>query len=108
MTEGGVVLVLVTVTVPFALVMTRIGATTRAAPAMRIVVDAAVLVVGVVTVDEVDDAVAEVAAGVTRRLASGGLAARVGLAFTEDVSVGVRVVVLAPVATDVIAGSAAN
>jgi len=106
MTEGGVVLVLVTVTVPFALVMTRIGATTRAVPAVRVVVDAAVVVVG--TVAEVDDAVAEVAAGVTRRLASGGFAARVGLAFTDDVSVGVRVVVLAPVATDVIVGPAAN
>jgi hypothetical protein len=105
MTEGGVVLVLVTVTVPLALVMTRIGAATRAVLAVRVVdVDA----VGVDAVADVDDAVAEVAAGVTRRLASGGLAARVGLAFTDDVSVGVRIVVLAPVATDVIVGPAAN
>ncbi len=105
MTVGGAVLLLVTVTVPLAFVMTRIGAATRAVAAERVVdVD----VVGVEAVADVDDAVAEVAAGVTRRLASGGLAARVGLAFTDDVSVGVRIVVLAPVATDVIAGPAAN
>ena len=103
MTEGGVVVVLVTVTVPLALVMTRIGATTREVAAARVDV-----VVGIEVIADVDDAVVDVAAGVTRRLASGGLAARVGLALTDDVSVGVRTVVLTPVATDVIVGPAAN
>jgi hypothetical protein len=105
MTEGGVVVVLVTVTVPLAFVMTRIGATTRDVPAVRVV---GVDVVEVDAVADVDDAVVDVVAGVTRRLASGGLAARVGLALTDDVSVGVRTVVLTPVATDVIVGPAAN
>jgi hypothetical protein len=105
MTEGGVVVVLVTVTVPLALVMTRIGATTRDVAGARVV---ELVVVGVEVIADVDDEVVEVAAGVTRRLASGGLAARVGLALTDDVSVGVRTVVLAPVATDVIVGPAAN
>jgi hypothetical protein len=108
MTEGGVVVVLVTVTVPLALVMTRIGATTRDVAATRVVDVDELVVAGVEVIADVDDEVVEVAAGVTRRLASGGLAARVGLAFTDDVSVGVRTVVLAPVATDVIVGPAAN
>jgi hypothetical protein len=105
MTDGGGVLALVTVTVPLALVMTRIGATTRAVAAVRVV---GVDVVGVEAVADVDDAVAGVATGVTRRLASGGLAARVGLGLADDVSVGVRMVVLAPVAADVVVGPAAN
>ena len=102
------VVALVTVTVPLALVMTRIGATTRDVAAPRVVDVDELVVVGVAVIADVDDAVVDVAAGVTRRLASGGLAARVGLALTDDVSVGVRTVVLAPVATEVIVGPAAN
>lgn len=101
------VLVLVTVTVPSALVMTRIGATTRAVAERAVDVEVPVVVTGAVV--DVDDAVADVVACVVRRLPSGGLAARVGLALTDDVSVGVRIVVLAPVATDVVVvGPAAN
>jgi hypothetical protein len=117
MTVGGVAVVFVTVTVPSAFVTTRIGATTRALAATRFVdvdepvgavVDDAVVDMDGVVVDVVDDVVAAFVVCVTRRLPSGGLAARVGLALTEDVSVGVRMVVLAPVATEVVVGPAAN
>jgi hypothetical protein len=94
MTVGGVEVVLVTVTVPFALVMMRIGADAVA----RVAVDDAV-VVDAVVVDDV------VAACVRRRLPRGGLAARVGLGVAAEVSVGVRIVVLVPV---VVVGPAAN
>lgn len=97
---GGVEAVFVTVTVPLAFVTTRIGATMRAVPAVRDVdvVDAVV-----------DDAVVVVVAGGVRRiLPRGGFAARVGLGLTDDVNVGVRTVVLAPVAADVVVGPAAN
>jgi len=103
MTEGGVVLVLVTVTVPSGLVMTRIGATTRAVAERVVEVEVPVVVAGAVV--DVDAAVVAV---VVRKLPSGGLAARVGLALTDDVSVGVRIVLLAPVATEVVVGPAAN
>ena len=90
---GGVEVVFVTVTVPLAFVTTRIGATTtRAVPAARTVEVAAV----------VDDAVVVVVAACDRRrLPRGGLAARVGLGVTADVSVGVRTTVPAPLAADV-------
>jgi hypothetical protein len=85
MTAGVEEVVFVTVTVPSAFVMTRIGATRRP-PAERVAVDDAVAVV--------DDAVFVVAC-VRRRLPRGGLAARVGLGVAADVSVGVRRFVLA-------------
>lgn len=86
MTTGGVEAVFVTVMVPLAFVTTRIGATTtRPVPAVR--------TVDVDTV--VDDDV--VVGAVRRRLPSGGLAVRVGLGVTDDVSVGVRTFV--PAAT---------
>lgn len=91
MTVGGVEAVFVTVTVPLVPVTTRIGATTRAVPAVRTVDDEAV----------VEDAVADVVADCDRRrLPSGGFAARVGLGVTDDVSVGVRTVVPARVAAE--------
>jgi hypothetical protein len=89
MTLGGVEVVFVTVTVPLALVMTRMGATMRAVPAVRVDVDEAVVVV--------DDEFAVVAAAPFRRRLPSGVAARVGLNVAADVSVGFRSVVLAPV-----------
>ena len=98
MTIGGVEAVLVTVTVPLAFVTTRTGATTRAVPAVRTADVEAV----------VDDAVLDVAAACDRRrLPRGGLAARVGLGVTDDVSVGVRTVVLVPAAEFVVVAIAA-
>ena len=91
MTVGEVAVAFVTVTVPLAFGTTRIGATTRAVPAVR-AVDAVVAVVEA----GVDDAVVDVAARFRRRLPS-GVAARVGLGFVDVASVGVRVVVLAAV-----------
>jgi hypothetical protein len=82
MTAGGVEVVFVTVTVPLVFVTTRIGDTTRAVPVARVVE---------IAVDE--DVV--VAGRVTRRLPSGGLAARVGLGVAADVSVGVSTFVAA-------------
>src|SRR5437764_454010 len=90
MTRGVVEVVFVIVTVPFAFVMTRIGTTTRPVAAVRVVVDDAVAVV--------DEAVFAVAACDRRRLPRGGFAARVGLGVAADVSVGVRIFVLAPTA----------
>jgi hypothetical protein len=108
MTAGGVDVTFVTVTVPSALVMMRIGATTRAVAAVR-AVDVDVPVAVVVDAVVVDAAVDVVAGRVAPRLRSGGFAARVGLAVTDDVRVGVRIVVLVPVAADVIVvGPAAN
>ncbi|HEX3579800.1 MAG TPA: hypothetical protein VHY33_14650 [Thermoanaerobaculia bacterium] len=99
MTAGGVDVVFVTVIVPSLFVTTRIGATTRAVPAARVDVDEAVVV------DEVVDAAEVVVVGrVRRRLPRGGFAARVGLGFADEVRVGVRTVVLAPVAADIAAG----
>jgi hypothetical protein len=101
MTVGGVVVTFVTVTVPLAFVITRIGTTTRADAAVRVVdavVDDAVVVVAVVVV----------AVPVLARVPSGGLTARVGPGVTDDVSVGVRRVVLVPLAADVVVGPAAN
>ena len=92
MTVGGVDVAFVTVTVPLAFETTRIGATTRAVPAAR-VVDADVAVVEV-AVDE--DVVVVVAARFRRRLPS-GVAARVGLGFVAAETVGVSMVVLAAV-----------
>src|SRR4051794_39495397 len=89
MMVGGVEVVFVTVTVPFALVMTRIGATMRAVPAIRVDVDNPVVAV--------DDEFAVVAAARLRRRLPRGVAARVGLNVAADVSVGFRSVVLAPV-----------
>src|SRR4051812_45444768 len=89
MTVGGVEVVFVTVTVPFALVMTRIGATTRAVPAVRVDVDEPVVAV--------DDEFAVVAAAALSRRLPRGVAARVGLNVAADVSVGFRSVVLAAV-----------
>src|SRR5436305_14576014 len=88
MTLGGVEVLFVTVTVPFALVMTRIGATTRAVPAVRVDVDEPVVAV--------DDEFAVVAAARLRRRLPSGVAARVGLNVAADVSVGFRSVALAP------------
>jgi hypothetical protein len=106
MTVGGVVVTFVTVTVPLAFVMTRIGATTRAVAAVRVV--EVVVVDGAVVVVDVEAGVVVVAVGVVARLPSGGLTARVGPGVTDDVSVGVRRVVLVPVATEVVVGPAAN
>jgi hypothetical protein len=89
MTLGGVEVVFVTVTVPFALVMTRIGATMRAVPAVRVDVDEPVVAV--------DDEFAVVAAAALSRRLPRGVAARVGLNVAADVSVGVMSVVLAAV-----------
>src|SRR3954468_4393861 len=89
MTLGGVEVVFVTVTVPLALVRTRIGATTRAVPAVRVDVDEPVVTV--------DDEFAVVAAAALRRRLPRGGAARVGLGVAADVSVGVSSVVLAPI-----------
>src|SRR5438270_2144492 len=86
MSMGSVEVVFVAVTVPLALVMTRIGATTRPVASVRVEVDAALVVVDVV-----------VAACVRRRLPRGGFAARVGLGVAADVSVGVRMFVFAAV-----------
>jgi hypothetical protein len=83
MITGGVEVAFVTITLPLAFVMTRIGAMTRPVATAPVEVDAAL---GVVVV---------VAACVRRRLPRGGLAARVGLGVTADVSVGVRTVVFA-------------
>jgi hypothetical protein len=105
MTVGGVVVTFVTVTVPLAFVMTRIGATTRAVAAVRVV---GVVVDDAVVVVDVEAGVVVVAVGVVTRLPSGGLTARVGPGVTDDVSVGVRRVVLVPVATEVVVGPAAN
>src|SRR5437764_13923136 len=88
MSIGSVEVVFVTVTVPLAFVMTRIGAMTRPVARVRVEVDAALLVVAVVVV----------AACVRRRLPRGGLAARVGLGVAADVSGGVRMFVFAAVA----------
>lgn len=102
MTAGGVVFTFVTVTVPLAFVMTRIGATTRP----RADVDVVVVLV--------DDAVAVVAdavvvAWLTRRLPSAGLAARVGLGVTLDVSAGESTALfVVAVTVDVPVGPAAN
>jgi len=102
MTAGGVVFTFVTVTVPLAFVMTRIGATTRP----RADVDVMVVLV--------DDAVAVVAgvvvvAWLTRRLPSAGLAARVGLGVTLDVSAGESTALfVVAVTVDVPVGPAAN
>jgi hypothetical protein len=85
MTAGGV---FVTVTVPLAFVTTRMGATTRAVPDVRAEVCKLLVVV---------DDVEFVAACDRRRVPRGGFAARVGLAVTDDVSVGVSVFVLAAV-----------
>jgi hypothetical protein len=103
----GAVVTLVTVTVPFAFVITRIGATMRAVEAERAVdVDDAVVVDAAVV--DVDGVVVVVVAACARA-ASGGLTARVGVGVTDEVSVGVRSVVLAPVATEVVPiGPAAN
>jgi hypothetical protein len=79
LTTGGVVLTLVTVTVPLGLVMIRIGATPRP----------------VVIVDEVVSGAVVVVAPVTRRLPSGGFAARVGLGLAPEESVGVNVALVA-------------
>jgi hypothetical protein len=89
MTLGGVEVVFVTVTVPLAFVMTRIGATTRAVPAVRVDVDEPVV--------DLDDEFAVVVAAALRRRLPRGVAARVGLNVAADVSVGFRSVVLAPV-----------
>jgi len=99
MTEGGVAFTFVTVTVPLAFVVTRIGATTRP----RAVVDVVVVV---------DDAVVLVAGAVVRpkrKLPSVGFAARVGLGVTPEVSVGERTAVfVVAVTVDVPVGPAAN
>src|SRR4051794_11202282 len=105
MTTGGVVFTFVTVTVPFAFVTTRIGATTTRPRAdvdvvLVVVDDAVVVVAGVVVV-----------AWLTRRLPSAGFAASVGLGVTPDVSVGVRTAVFVAalvVTIDVPVGPAAN
>jgi hypothetical protein len=106
MTVGGVEVTFVTVTVPLGFVITRIGATTRAVEAVP-VADVDEPVVADDAVVDVD-AVVVVAARVVPRLASGGLTARVGPGVTDEVSVGVRRVVLVPAATDVVVGPAAN
>jgi hypothetical protein len=100
MTVGGVVVTFVTVTVPLAFVTTRIGATTRAVPDVRVAVDDPVA-------EDVDAAVVVVPACVTRNAPS-VVVARVGVGVTDDVSVGVRMVVVAPVAAVVPVGPAAN
>src|SRR5947209_10617781 len=89
MTLGGVEVVFVIVTVPFALVTTRIGATMRAVPPVRADIDEPVVAV--------DDEFAVVAAARLRRRLPNGVAARVGLNVAADVSVGFRSVALAPV-----------
>src|SRR3954453_2165880 len=89
MTVSGVEVVFVTVTAPLGFVMTRIGATTRAVPAVRVDVDEPVVAV--------DDEFAVVAAARLRRRLPSGVAARVGLNVAADVSVGFRSVVLAAV-----------
>src|SRR3954452_18495736 len=89
MTLGGVEVVFVTVTVPLEFVTTRIGAMTRAVPAVRVNVDEPVVAV--------DDEFAVVAAARLRRRLPSGVAARLGLNVAADVSVGFRSVVLAPV-----------
>lgn len=95
--DGGVVFTFVKITLPFAFVMMRIGATT----APRAVVDVDVVVADVVGV--------AVAAWFMRRLPTGGFAARVGLGVMPDVSVGDRVAVfVVAVIVDVPVGPAAN
>jgi hypothetical protein len=94
---GGVEVVFVTVTVPLAFVTTRIGATMRAVPAAGVDVEAAVVEVAV------DDAVVVVVTARFRRRLPSGVAARVGLGLTADVSVGVAVVLAAVVGVAVIA-----
>src|SRR3954465_13340539 len=86
---GGVEVVFVTVTVPLGFVTTRIGAMTRAVPAVRVDVDEPVVAV--------DDEFAVVAAAALSRRLPRGVAARVGLNVAADVSVGFRSVVLAAV-----------
>jgi hypothetical protein len=104
MTAGGVVVTFVTVTVPLAFVMTRIGATIRPRADVEVVLlvveEAVVVVAGAVLVG-----------WLTRRLPSAGLAARVGLGVMPDVTVGVRIVLLVAAVVpvvDVPAGPAAN
>src|SRR5207302_9669782 len=91
MSMGSVEVAFVTVTVPLALVMTRIGATTRPVAATRVEVCDPLIIAE-------DAAVVAVAACVRRILPRGGLAARVGLGVAADVSVGVRMFALAAVA----------
>src|SRR3954451_21282604 len=89
MTVSGVEVVFVTVTAPLGFVTTRIGAMTRAVPAVRVDVDERVVTV--------DDEFAVVAAAALRRTLPSGVAERVGLNVAADVSVGFRSVVLAAV-----------